>query len=508
VLAVRARAVGELLDAGTAEAMAALSQGERRRETEPRRLELWLPSELLGGSRGPAQQVEVSWHDAADFAALLLKGNPSAVEAVRSGEAPLHSSPEWAALLAVLGPGCCESLLAGKDYRMACAGPAMSLLRGSPSVLGPDLLPAVSELCERAATGAGEELRGRVVELVASGEAGREAWQAAVSDLVRAASKAPCAASALPVELVQGWADRIRRSSFLSFAMQITAPSAALLAARQDAPALDPEWLSRMGPAWPAGAGLVFMAQTGSFMYDLHTPSSDSDFSIVYVLPTDQLVAREPPAVEFQHHAEGPFGSDKAGEVEYSGRELGSFLLELAKGNPRNVELLFTEKPHQYGALWGELRAMRQGFLTLRCVKQYLGFVAEKIRKAAAFSEEGAGSAFSAEVGRKVSKSLYQGQHKLYELERVLRGESPVVALVGEEREAVLRLRRQPPSSLGEARALIAEAEAQLRSLSGRAREAEAAAALPAEVDAPALCGWLRGVRERLAQQAAAGAPR
>jgi predicted nucleotidyltransferase len=285
--------------------------------------------------------------------------------------------------------------------------------------------------------------------------------------------------------------------------MQLTASGAATQAAWQDAPTLDPEWLSRLESAWPAGAGLVFMAQTGSFMYDLHTPSSDSDFSMVYVLPTSQLVAREPPVAEFQRHAEGPFGSDKAGEVEYSGRELGSFLLELSKGNPRNVELLFTEKPHLSGALWRELRAMRSGFLTLRCVKQYLGFVAEKLRKATAFSEEGVGPGFSVEAGNKVSKSLYQGHHKLYELERVLRGESPVVALTGEERESVLRLRSQPPSSLGEARALIAEAEAWLQSLSTRAREAEATAALPAEVDAPALCGWLRSVRERLSRQAA-----
>ncbi|CAK0895557.1 unnamed protein product [Prorocentrum cordatum] len=150
---------------------------------------------------------------------------------------------------------------------------------------------------------------------------------------------------------------------------------------------------------------------------------------------------------------------------------------------------------------------MCQGFLTLRCVKQYLLLRRGEDRKATAFSEEGAGSGFIAEPGRNISKSLYRGHHKLYELERLLRGERLVVALVGEERGSVLQLRSRPSSSLGEPRALLVETEAWLQPLRGRAREAEATAALLAKVDAPALCGWLRGVRERLAQQAAAGAP-
>ena len=32
-------------------------------------------------------------------------------------------------------------------------------------------------------------------------------------------------------------------------------------------------------------------------------------------------------------------GANKAGEIEYSGKEIGTFVLELAKGNPRNIEL-------------------------------------------------------------------------------------------------------------------------------------------------------------------------
>lgn len=43
------------------------------------------------------------------------------------------------------------------------------------------------------------------------------------------------------------------------------------------------------------------------------------------------------------HHIEMAFGSDKAGEVEYTALELGMFLEELIRGNPRNIEPLFLD---------------------------------------------------------------------------------------------------------------------------------------------------------------------
>ena len=43
-----------------------------------------------------------------------------------------------------------------------------------------------------------------------------------------------------------------------------------------------------------------------------------------------------PPQEEFSQHVNQGFASDKKGVVEYSGRELGSFLVLLAKGNPKN----------------------------------------------------------------------------------------------------------------------------------------------------------------------------
>ena len=82
------------------------------------------------------------------------------------------------------------------------------------------------------------------------------------------------------------------------------------------------------------------------------------------------------------------FGADKRGEIEYSGKELGNFVVELAKGNPRNIELLYTDKPCTVGSVWQELKDMRRSFLTLRCADQYLGFISDRLKKAQALCDE------------------------------------------------------------------------------------------------------------------------
>eukprot|EP00438_Fugacium_kawagutii_P033094 Skav229607 [mRNA] locus=scaffold510:240159:244843:+ [translate_table: standard] len=76
------------------------------------------------------------------------------------------------------------------------------------------------------------------------------------------------------------------------------------------------------------------------------------------------------------------FATDKKGVVEYTGRELGFFVSNLAKGNPNNVELLFSEKPAHRSWAWKELVEARQCFLTLRCAKQYLGFISQRLLRA------------------------------------------------------------------------------------------------------------------------------
>jgi len=149
------------------------------------------------------------------------------------------------------------------------------------------------------------------------------------------------------------------------------------------------------------------------------------------------------------------FATDKKGVIEYSGRELGSFITLLAKGNPKNVELLFSNKPAHRSWAWKELLGARHCFLTLRCAKQYLGFISERLFRARDVLKAGEGDNDDLlSRGGEFSKLLYHATHKMLDLGRILQGGCPVVTLSGEERQMVLKIRLQRPK-MKEAHAML-----------------------------------------------------
>ena len=91
--------------------------------------------------------------------------------------------------------------------------------------------------------------------------------------------------------------------------------------------------------AQPVDAGRVaFAVRCGSYMYNLATPQSDEDYQLIYTHAASELLALEAPRRHFERHICLPFGSDKSGEVECTGVEFGEFVLQLMKGNSKNVE--------------------------------------------------------------------------------------------------------------------------------------------------------------------------
>jgi len=514
VLAVRAVPVEDRLDAGTGAELRALAGGQRHfQRNAARRINLKLKLPLLA-SRASDEiadetddvDVVVCWHDVTDFMALVLKGNPSCVEAVASEERPLFASHEWDALRSAFGQRHCEALFAGKAYRMGCAAPAAGLLRRRNAGAGDGFLTGselevVRGLCHRAARAASKDLALRVADFAVRGETRMSEWQALTADVFKSAAGAlPSAETSQTTQLIEAWAKDVRGSDFQAFAADCAVSASPSPDALAGPPALSEEWARCLATVWPKGAELVFLAQTGSFMYDLQVASSDEDYGILFLARPEDLVGRTPPQELFQCHGESGFASDKHGVVEYKGRELGSFLVELAKGNPANIELLFTEKPHLASSVWRELRSMRRGFLSLRCAKQYLGFVADRIRKGTAACEEKepkeAGS-FDEVAAKQVSKCLYHAHHKLFELARILRGGEPCVALCGEERSFAMGLRLRPPTHRDQALALLAEVAARRAALVAELKHVETVGIMPAEADTAALALWLRGLRRR-----------
>ncbi|CAE8612107.1 unnamed protein product [Polarella glacialis] len=551
VLAVCSTPGVDRLDAGVAATLDQLVCGTKRPDASARQLHLTFPAEKAGDHE--EIHLVVNWHDCVDFNRLLLKSLPSCVEvlALESGsKATLFSTQEWDDLRANLSATSCspETLSSCKPYLKACFGAAQSLLckavgrkgrggysesSGAVPLLTPETAEVVERLCARVATAGG--LPAAKVEL--ADQLSLAAWTQLLQDLSGITDAAPPVPSKNLALCLDTWCDGLRAAEFRPFAAALGAlaaefeaseagpleawrqqlaaagfQAAALAVAPAAAPgafedAEERTALAEIQGLLPEGSEMALLAQTGSYMYDLQVDSSDRDFTLLFLADPELLLSLSPPREEFSRHLQGGFGSDKRGEVEYSGRELGSFVALLAKGNPRNVEMLFSEKPALRGWAWEELRASRACFLTLRCASQYLGFISERLHRVAgvleaAEAQEAAGcsSALSHSRASQVSKLLYHAHHEMADLGRVLRGSCPIVALKGEERQRVLQLRLQRPQSVAEVKQLLADAESQRAALAAELHAATEAKHLPAEVEAKPLLAWLRSVRARSAK--------
>lgn len=129
-----------------------------------------------------------------------------------------------------------------------------------------------------------------------------------------------------------------------------------------------------------------------NFIYILNICIPDerklSEFLISNLPSCSYIVSRSPPA-QFKAQVAAPMGSNKCGDVEYDGKEYGQFILELCKGNPRNIEMLFLQSNNSIyeSPLWERLKGYRQVFLTECCVSQYKGFISERLSRARSIIE-------------------------------------------------------------------------------------------------------------------------
>jgi predicted nucleotidyltransferase len=265
---------------------------------------------------------------------------------------------------------------------------------------------------------------------------------------------------------------------------------------------------------------MVFAIRSGSAMYNLATASSDEDYLLVYATPPRHLLKleRERPSEEVEFKAElpaggfGSFGSDKSEVVEGSALELSRYLALLCKGNPKLLEPLFLREgdgavPLQSSWIWAELCQMRERCLrTQRCATQFVGFVADRLHKAArALTQQGG--------DLKAAKYLYHALHKLSQLRCIIRQEPPSVWLPAgsPDHTRIMRIRtlaEQGRAAGQEAAGGLSLADevtlatADLTAAKGEL--AEVLLTLPLEVDFAALSSWLLSVRYRLAPALAA----
>jgi hypothetical protein len=66
--------------------------------------------------------------------------------------------------------------------------------------------------------------------------------------------------------------------------------------------------------------------------------------------------------------------------AEFVALEVATFMGELLKGNPKNIQPLFSDRSIFQSPLWKEMVAQRMHILSERAITQYFGFISERIQ--------------------------------------------------------------------------------------------------------------------------------
>lgn len=255
---------------------------------------------------------------------------------------------------------------------------------------------------------------------------------------------------------------------------------------------------------FPPPGRVIFAKVWGSRSHNTHLPASDSDFAGVYVLPTGTLLSAklpQEPGVELTWKQNGEEVKSELPDFDF--QEVGKFANLLLVGNPSMTEMLFTERMFVAGPEWEELRAIRKSFLTRQSVEQYIGYMRGQLQRLV--NTEGRGGLHT-KGGAYNEKWCYHLLRLAGDAKRIARGEAPVVWKEGEEREFLMRVRRNE-FSWQETQGLIERAVQDVLNAKTPAPESKkeyqqwldehlAALPIPAQGDKEALNRWLLKIRK------------
>lgn len=174
---------------------------------------------------------------------------------------------------------------------------------------------------------------------------------------------------------------------------------------------------------------LIFAKVWGSRSHDTHLPTSDWDFSGIYIAPTESILGidRCPETVDGKN-------------PDYSFHEIGKFASLLLKGNPGIVESLFTMKMTAETEDWEELKSQKHKFLCKNVVSSYIGYAQGQM------SSLEKGTYLRTTGGAYNEKWAYHMIRLLSEAERISNGGEPVVWKSGEEKELLMSIRNHQMS--------------------------------------------------------------
>lgn len=171
---------------------------------------------------------------------------------------------------------------------------------------------------------------------------------------------------------------------------------------------------------------ILFAKVWGSHSHNTDLSTSDTDFLVVYVSPTDKILSLNPPPETVD--GKGP---------DFQAHELKKFCSLLMKGNPAIVECLFTDRMHTYSPEWISLKENSDKFLTKRCVQQYIGYARGQLHRLKAKTY------LHTTGGKYNTKWAYHMIRLLYDATRIVEGGEPLVwkEFGSDERDLLMSIR-------------------------------------------------------------------
>lgn len=169
---------------------------------------------------------------------------------------------------------------------------------------------------------------------------------------------------------------------------------------------------------------VLFSKVWGSHSHDTQLPSSDIDYTGVYVAYNKDLLGLSPPDDTL-----------RGNKPDYQIHEVKKFCDLLLKGNPSIIEMLFTEKLKWCDPKWDVLYEARKLFLSATVVEQYLGYSGAQLQR---FRNS---KPVHSKGGVAGEKWCYHMVRVAWDAERIALGGEPLVWKEGEERQKLMMIR-------------------------------------------------------------------
>ncbi|KAL5460428.1 hypothetical protein EMCRGX_G033875 [Ephydatia muelleri] len=174
---------------------------------------------------------------------------------------------------------------------------------------------------------------------------------------------------------------------------------------------------------------VIAVAEAGSHMYGLSTPTSDVDYIIVYKEPMESIISS---CGSVKEHMDSRGQKE---EVEAAGYEARQFCEMLLKGAVNIFELVFADNITYATEDWKRLVEKKELFLSEQVILQYQGYVKTHLGLIEGGKHTGK---------PKERKLFYHVLHKLLSLESFVQGKPPVIHCSSEQREYILKIRQGP----------------------------------------------------------------